>query len=52
MTIEYDPNRSSNISLVSYIDGEKIICSIFKTSDFNSEGNVGGNLHCLVKNQY
>ena len=23
MTIEYDPNRSANISLISYIDGEK-----------------------------
>ena len=28
MTVEYDPNRSANISLINYADGEKDIFSV------------------------
>lgn len=54
---DIDPEVSEKLdeetqNLRSYNDNQKVICSVFKTSEFNDEGNVGGNLHCLVKNQY
>jgi len=36
----------------SYIDDGVFNINYYNTSEYNNEGIVGGNLHCLVKNQY
>ncbi|NTV51232.1 MAG: 50S ribosomal protein L2 [Desulfobulbaceae bacterium] len=42
-TIEYDPNRSANIALLNYVDGEKryIVCPVgMKVGDFVEAGDA------------
>ena len=36
----------------SFIDDKPFETHMFKTSTFHTEGNIGGNLHCLLKNIY
>jgi ribosomal protein L2 len=45
VSIEYDPNRNANISLIQYEDGENVIFYIQKlVSDLLSEIKVGNAL--------